>query len=183
MGPLGRPVFYILQHIEREDRDETKDLQTGRVFCLAWPGLSWLCLENLKTRAEFPLCFIQIRLCPGFVWSWMVLRSLSCVGSSGSFVGKKNKVSSKSASVTLSYLPNTVFIVCLLFLYSLCFFHICSTLELRNQKFGLQIRILREQFSLEPAPKVRNLRSRSKMYQVSFRYVFLTLFMRLYSCS
>ena len=38
-----------------------------------------------------------------------------------------------------------------------------STLELRNQKNGLQILILREVSSPEPAPKVRKPKSRSKI--------------------
>ena len=41
-------------------------------------------------------------------------------------------------------------------------FPICSSLELRNKTVGLQIRILREISSLDPAPKVWKPLSRSE---------------------
>ena len=48
----------------------------------------------------------------------------------------------------------------MLFLLFIVFDFPTSTLELKNKKFGPQIRILREVSSLEPAPKVWKPKSR-----------------------
>ena len=82
-----------------------------------------------------------------------------------------------------------------LYIFIVCFFIVCvfpkfSTLEIKNKKFGPQIRTLHEMSSLEPAPKVCKPMSRSQspsfyvvfeQYKVGFNDFWL--FLRSRSCT